>query len=92
MCRYQLGLPAVVFQTEGTKRSSSQSLLDRAKRRSFRQHQNQPGSEYISRRQGSGLSNATQFQLLLSVKHQRINGHTCLDVSRVNNIYSAPVH
>jgi len=74
------------------RRRSSQSLLDRAERRSFSQHQNQPSSEYISRRQGSGLSNATQFQLLLSVKDQRINGHTRLDVSRVSNVYSATVH
>jgi hypothetical protein len=74
------------------RRRSSRSLPDRAERRSFSQHQNQPGPEYISRRQGSGLSNATQFQLLLSVKDQRINEYTRLDVSRVSNVYSATVH
>ena len=81
-----------LLPSDDGRRRSSQSLLDRAERRSLSQHQNQPGSEYISRRQRSGLSNATQFQLLLSVKDQRINGHTRLDVSRVCNVYSATAH
>ena len=81
-----------LLPSDDGRRRSSPSLLDRAERRSFSQHHNQPGSEYISRRQGSGLSNATQFQLLLSVKEQRIKRPTRLDVSRFDNVYSATVH
>ena len=75
-----------LLPADNGRRRSSQSLLDRAERRSFGQHQNQPRTEYISGRQGSGLGNAAKFQLLLFIEHHRIDRHSRLDGRRVSNV------
>ena len=81
-----------VLPADNGRRRSSQSLLNRAERRSFGQHQNQPRTEDISGRQGSGLGNAAKFQLLLFAEYHRINRHTRLDGSKASNVYSATSH
>jgi hypothetical protein len=56
------------------------------------QHQDEPGAEDISGGQRAGLGNTAEFQLLVFAEHHTIDGHTCLDVSRTSNVYSATGH
>ena len=65
-----------LLPADNGRRRSSQSLLNRAERRSFGQHQNQLRTENLSGRQGPGLGYPGQFQLLLFVEYHQINGHT----------------
>ena len=74
------------------RRRGPQPLLDRIERRSLGQHQNQPGAEDISGGQRAGLGTTAEFQLLVFAEHHGIDGHTCLDVSRTSNVYSATGH
>ena len=74
------------------RRRGPQPLLDRIERRSLGQHQNQPGAEDISGGQRAGLGTTAEFQLLVFAEHHGICRHTCLDVNKTSNVYSATGH
>jgi hypothetical protein len=70
----------------------SQPLPDRTVRSALGQHQDQSGSEDIARRQGTGLSDTAEFDLLLFGKHDGVADHISLDVNADSNVYSAACH
>jgi len=70
----------------------SQLPLNAVVRSPLRQHQDKPGTEDISSRQRTRLSNAAEFELLAVGENNRIAGHISLDVSLHSNVYSATVH
>ena len=85
------GKEALLPAADGRRRGP-QPLLDRTERHSLGQHQDEPAAEDISGGQRAGLGNTAEFQLLVFAEHHGIDGHTCLDVSRISNVYSATVH
>jgi hypothetical protein len=62
-------------------------LRSSSERGACSQHQDEPGAENISGGQRRGLRNTAGFDLLGFAKHQGIDGHICLDVSRTSNVY-----
>jgi hypothetical protein len=82
------GKEALLPAVDGRRRGP-QPLLDSAERRSLGQHQDEPGAEDISGGERAGLGNTAEFRLLVFAEQHTIDGHTCLDVSRTSNVYSA---
>ena len=63
--------------------SGSQMPLNGVVRSTLSQHQDKPGTEDISGRQRTRLSDTAEFELLVVGENKRIAGHISLDVSGV---------